>query len=133
MTRAAQLGGPRPTPPPAAPSPPRVAPWTATCRFDAPGTYSFLCDVHPTITGTVNVVGASVQQAVSGTVPATLSLSIGNAASLGTFALGVPADYTATMPATVTGTAGEATLTAADPSANATGHLVNAAYVMAQP
>jgi hypothetical protein len=37
------------------------------------------------------------------------------------------------MPATVTSTAGDATLTAADPSANATGHLVNGAYVMAQP
>jgi hypothetical protein len=128
-----QTGGVTPNPPYTVPNPPRVAPWTATCRFDTPGTYRFMCQVHPSMTGTVNVVGTSGEQPVSGTVPATLSLSIGNAASLGTFALGVAADYTATMPASVTSTAGDATLTAADSSATATGHLVNGAYVMAQP
>jgi len=128
-----QTGGTTSNPPYTVPNPPRAAPWTASCRFDAPGTYSFRCQVHPTMTGTVNVVGTSVEQPISGTVPATLSLDIGNAASLGTFVLGVAADYTATMPATVTSTAGDATLTAADPSATATGHLVNGPYVMAQP
>ena len=47
--------------------------------------------------------------------------------------LGAAADYTATLAATVTSTAGDATLTAADPSATAPGHLVNGASVMVQP
>jgi hypothetical protein len=128
-----QIAGTTSTPPYTVPSLPQVAPWTASCRFDAPGTYQFMCQVHRSMTGTVNVVGTSVEQPVSGTVPATLSLGIGNAASLGTFALGVDADYTASLAATVTSTAGDATLTAADPSANAPGHLVNGPYVMAQP
>jgi hypothetical protein len=128
-----QIAGTTSTPPYTVPNPPQVAPWTASCRFDTPGTYPFMCQVHRSMTGTVNVVGTSVEQPVSGTVPATLSLGIGNAASLGTFALGVAADYTASLPATVTSTAGDATLTAADPSANAPGHLVNGADVMAQP
>jgi hypothetical protein len=85
------------------------------------------------MTGTIDVVGTSVTSPVSATVPATLSLAIGNAASLGNFALGVAADYTASLAATVTSTAGDATLTAADPSATAPGHLVNGAYTLAQP
>jgi hypothetical protein len=85
------------------------------------------------MTGTIDVVGTSVTSPLSGTVPPTLSLAIGNAASLGNFTLGVAADYTASLPATVTSTAGDATLTAADPSAIAPGHLANGAYTLAQP
>src|SRR5262249_49084320 len=29
--------------------------WAGNCRFDAPGTYSFVCDAHPNMTGTVLV------------------------------------------------------------------------------
>ena len=53
-------------------------------------------------------------------------------ADFGQFRLAVAADYTATMPATVTSSAGDATLTVQDPSAIAPGHLVNGTYVMAQ-
>ena len=70
---------------------------------------------------------------VSGTVPATLSLTLGPAANLGAFTPGVTRTYTATMGATVTSTAGDATLTVADPSATGTGHLVNGAFVLPQP
>ena len=128
-----EIAGTPANPPGIVPNPARAAPWTASCRFDTPGVYSFMCVVHPTMTGTVNVVGSSVPAPVSGTVPATLSLGIGNAASLGTFALGAAADYTATLAATVTSTAGDATLTAADPNPTAPGHLVNGASVMPQP
>jgi plastocyanin len=39
---------------PPAPYPPRL--WTsATCRFDEPGTYAFVCDAHADMTGTVVV------------------------------------------------------------------------------
>jgi hypothetical protein len=86
------------------------------------------------MTGIIDVVGTSVTSPVSGAVPATLSLALGNtAAGLGSFALGVATDYATSLPATVTSSAGDATLTAADPSATAPGHLVNGAYALAQP
>jgi hypothetical protein len=71
---------------------------------------------------------------VGGNVPSTLGLSLGSAtptASLGTFVPGTAADYVATLGATVTSTGGNATLTVQDPSANATGHLVNGAFSLA--
>ena len=48
---------------------------------------------------------------VGGTVPSALLLSVGGAASFGTFVPGVERTYTATAPAIVTSTAGDATLT----------------------
>jgi hypothetical protein len=65
---------------------------------------------------------------VSGTVPATLSLTLGNATPLGPFTAGQTKDYTATMAANVISSAGDALLSVADPSSNATGHLVNGAF-----
>jgi hypothetical protein len=70
---------------------------------------------------------------VTGTVAPTLALTLGASANLGQFQLAVAADYTATLPATVTSTAGDTTLTVRDPSAVATGHLVNGTFVMTQP
>ncbi|WP_170179276.1 ThuA domain-containing protein [Solirubrobacter pauli] len=70
---------------------------------------------------------------VGGSVPATLALSLGAPASFGTFKPGVPAEYTATTDATVISTAGDATLTVADPSPTNTGKLVNGAFALAQP
>ncbi|MDA0168386.1 MBL fold metallo-hydrolase [Solirubrobacter taibaiensis] len=63
-----------------------------------------------------------------GTVPATLSLTLGAPASFGPFTPGVAKDYTASTTATVISTAGDATLTVADPSTTATGHLVNGTF-----
>jgi Tol biopolymer transport system component len=71
--------------------------------------------------------------AVGGTVPATLSLQLGNAVNLGTFRPGVPADYTATTPATVTSTAGDATLSVLDTSGVSPGRLVNGTFSLPQP
>ena len=42
-------------------------------------------------------------------------------------------DYTATTTATVISTAGDATLTASDPSTNAPGRLVNGTFALASP
>ena len=42
-------------------------------------------------------------------------------------------DYTATMAATVTSTAGDAALSVADPDTAQTGKLVNGTYVLASP
>jgi hypothetical protein len=70
---------------------------------------------------------------VSGTVPATLSLALGPAASFGAFTPGVAQDYTAGTTANVISTAGDAALSVADPSSTATGHLVNGAFSLPQP
>ena len=50
-----------------------------------------------------------------GTVPATLSLTLGPAATFGAFTPGVAKDYTATTSANVISTAGDAALTVSDP------------------
>ena len=82
---------------------------------------------------------------VSGTVPATLSLTVGAPATFGAFTPGVARDYTATTTANATSTGGDATLTIADPSpeasagdeptgrGSATGHLVNGAFSLVEP
>ena len=53
---------------------------------------------------------------VGGTVPATLSLTLGAPAAFGPFTPGLAKDYFATTPATVTSTAGDAALSVSDPS-----------------
>jgi hypothetical protein len=60
---------------------------------------------------------------VGGTVPATLPLQLGSAASFGTFTPGVTKDYSAQTTANVVSTAGDATLSVSDP-----GHLSNGAF-----
>jgi hypothetical protein len=69
---------------------------------------------------------------VGGTVPATLSLTLGTPAAFGAFTPGIARDYTASTTATVTSTAGDATLTVADPSPTNTGKLVNGSFALAQ-
>lgn len=70
---------------------------------------------------------------VGGSVGSTLSLTLGAPASFGAFVPGVAADYTASTTATVISTAGDASLTVADPSATATGKLVNGTFSLTQP
>ncbi len=65
---------------------------------------------------------------VGGTVPATLALTLGPAASFGAFTPGLAKDYTAQTTATVTSTAGDAALTYSEP-----GHLANGAFTLPQP
>ena len=69
---------------------------------------------------------------VNGTVPATLSLSLGTPAAFGAFTPGVAKDYTASQTATVVSSAGDAALSVADPSSTATGHLVNGTFSLPQ-
>ena len=70
---------------------------------------------------------------VGGTVPPTLSLTLGPAASFGPFTPGVGKTYLASTTAGVISTAGDATLSVADPSPTATGHLVNGTFSLPQP
>src|SRR3954454_8842498 len=64
----------------------------------------------------------------SGTVPATLSLTLGTSAAFGAFTPGLAKDYAASMAANVISTAGDAVLSVADNSSVATGHLVNGTF-----
>jgi X-Pro dipeptidyl-peptidase len=69
----------------------------------------------------------------SGTVPATLSLSLGPAAQFSSFIPGITKTYEASTEATVTSTAGDALLSVSDPSSTGTGHLVNGSFVLPEP
>ena len=71
--------------------------------------------------------------AVGGTVGSALEITLGTPPSFGTFTPGTALDYAATTTANVVSTASNATLTVADPSTTAPGHLVNGAYSLAQP
>jgi arylsulfatase A-like enzyme len=63
-----------------------------------------------------------------GSVPSTLSLTLGPAASFGAFAPGVTKEYSAQTTAGVTSTAGDAALSFSDP-----GHLTNGAFSLPSP
>ncbi len=65
---------------------------------------------------------------VGGTVPATLSLTLGAPASFGAFTPGLAREYTAATTANVISTAGDAALSVSDP-----GHLANGAFTLPQP
>jgi glucose/arabinose dehydrogenase len=65
---------------------------------------------------------------VGGSVPATLSLTLGANAGFGAFTPGVGKDYTASTTATVTSTAGDAALSTSTP-----GHLTNGAFSLPEP
>ncbi|WP_053227848.1 peroxidase family protein [Solirubrobacter soli] len=64
----------------------------------------------------------------SASVPPVLSLALGAPATFGPFTPGVARDYVATTTATVTSTAGDATLGAGDP-----GHLTNGSAALVSP
>jgi hypothetical protein len=68
------------------------------------------------------------QGAVAGSVPATLALTLGPAASFGAFTPGVDKDYTAQTTADVVSSAGDAALTVSDP-----GRLMNGSFALPSP
>ena len=88
------------------------------------GSYRFLAAI---------VDATSVGGAVAGTVPATLALTLGTASLRHAHAGRRPRLHAPTSAATVTSTAGDAALSVNDPSATATGHLVNGSFALAQP
>ena len=86
-----------------------------------------------TITGAerdriVSAAGVSAVGSVSGTVPATLSLTLGANASFPPFVPGVAQEYTAGTTANVISTAGDAALSVSEP-----GHLTNGTFSLAEP
>jgi hypothetical protein len=74
-----------------------------------------------------------VDSTTGGTVPATLALTLGPAVQFGALTPGVTKTYTASTTATVISTAGDATLSIADPATVGNGHLVNGTFVLAEP
>ncbi|MBE2320460.1 succinylglutamate desuccinylase/aspartoacylase family protein [Solirubrobacter sp. CPCC 204708] len=88
--------------------------------------------VLPMLRTAVRYYGSCEGGTVSGTVPATLSLTLGSVPSLGAFQPGVDAEYVAAADATVTSTAGDAMLSISD-NGPSPGHLVNGAFALAQP
>jgi hypothetical protein len=68
------------------------------------------------------------QGGAGGTVSQTLSLTTGVAAAFTPFKPGVADDYQSSTTANVISTAGDATLSVADPAPTNTGHLVNGAF-----
>ena len=68
-----------------------------------------------------------------GETPATLNITLGAANSFSPFIPGIAKDYTTTLGATLTSTAGDATLWVADPSSTATGRLVNGSFALEAP
>ena len=64
---------------------------------------------------------------------ATLALTLGAPVQFGAFTPGVAKEYTASRTATVLSTAGDATLSVADPSPTNTGKLVNGTFALARP
>ncbi len=66
--------------------------------------------------------------AVGGTVPATLSLTLGPTASFGAFTPGVAQDYSASTTTNVVSTTGNASLSVSDP-----GHLTNGSFALPSP
>jgi X-Pro dipeptidyl-peptidase len=87
-------------------------------------------------TKTFNVVVYDVTTAngdTTGTVPATLSLTLGTPGAFGAFTPGITKTYESSTTANVISTAGNALLSVADPSSDNTGHLVNGAFALPQP
>jgi hypothetical protein len=89
------------------------------------------------VAGVPPIAGESPTQttetaSAGGTVPSTLSLTLGGAANLGAFTPGVAREYTAALTANTISTAGTAALSVADGGASP-GHLVNGSYALAQP
>lgn len=76
----------------------------------------------------VVTVGTPVSGTVGGTVPATLSLTLGAPASFAPFVPGVANTYTASTTANVISSAGNAALTVSEP-----GRLTNGAFSLSQP
>jgi hypothetical protein len=105
--------------------------WTLTCTLPdgtVAETRQLLIDK-----GQVADLSLCSQGGVGGTVPATLALTLGAPATFGAITPGVARDYTAATTATTVSTAGDATLSVADPSSTATGRLVNGTFSLASP
>jgi hypothetical protein len=100
--------------------------WTITCT--APNGTVLSTSQVIVDKGDVANVSLCTPGTVGGTVPATLSLTLGPPASFGALTAGITKDYTAQTSANVISTAGDAALTYSDP-----GHLTNGSFSLPTP
>src|SRR3954462_584226 len=77
---------------------------------------------------TVYKLAAQAGAGAGGSVPATLSLTLGTPAAFGAFTPGIAKDYSAQTSANVISTAGDAALTYSDP-----GHMTNGSFSLPSP
>jgi aminopeptidase N len=89
--------------------------------------------VKPALNPTTFFLSTDATGGATGTVPATLGLTLGAPASFGAFTPGVAGDYAAGTTANVISSAGDGALSVTDPSTNAPGRLVNGAFALATP
>ncbi len=109
----------------------RPAPGTKV-SLDLAGS-SFALPIVGGAKGLATATGGDLEEGtVGGTVPATLSLTLGPAATFSPFIPGVANVYTASTTANVISTAGDARLSVADPATTNTGKLVNGAFALPQ-
>jgi hypothetical protein len=98
-----------------------------------PSSETASCGSPPDTVSAETTPPAEATTSVGGTVPATLSLSLGPPASFGEFTPCVTKTYQAGSSANVISTAGDALLSVHDASTVATGHLVNGSFSLPQP
>ncbi len=99
-----------------------------THTYAAAGRHNVTVTLSDRYGGAVLDSATSDTGGVGGTVPATLSLTLGAPASFGSFTPGVDRTYGASTTANVISTAGDATLSVSDP-----GHLTNGAFSLPAP
>jgi hypothetical protein len=101
------------------------------------GNFQFTVTGKDAAGGTTTVTRDYSVKAVEGNpggeTPATLNLTLGTPAAFAPFVPGIARDYTTSLSAQVLSTAENATLSVADASTTATGHLVNGAFALSQP
>jgi plastocyanin len=73
----ARFTGKQPSACPGLPSYPQKQGWSAECTFDAAGSYPFVCDFHPEMTGTVVVAAAATPTPGSSAAPTATADPIG--------------------------------------------------------
>jgi hypothetical protein len=84
------------------------------------------------LTATAQASAQTQPTPVGGPVPATLAVTLGAAPNFGNFQPGVARDYTSSMTATVTSSAGNAALIVQDTSPFYTNRLVNGSYALSR-
>lgn len=112
------------TPLPGEPLPPTTGPASDPCgQLSSDELSSFVSTANGPVQG-----GPIQDGTVGGNVPASLSLTLGPAASFGSFTPGLAKTYNASTTADVISTAGDAALSWSGPN-----HLTNGAFTMPQP
>jgi plastocyanin len=80
---------------------PKGAGWSASCRFDTPGTYAFVCGAHANMTGTVVVQGSGTPTATPTGSPTATPTAIATATATTTATATAPTPTSTPAPTAV--------------------------------